>query len=429
MLPALPRKLSEVIADYDAKVAAIPAAVAAFEAAGVALKTAATLEGQWGNVTIDTGHVSAETLRRSLVRSAWRYTYNALQIDRIASAKDKRLFEQAMEDPPRFTVDNLRATFGPYLMNPRQNILRGLAEVFVDLDPAYKSHDRVKIGVDGLPKRIIIGSVGSYGSWGMDKLRDVLNALEAYRGKPLLDHADLGQISSLHSYFRPTAAEVTIRGLRIKKFQNGNAHVVFDPASRADINRALAEFYGDVLPDTHEEGPDKPAASTAVSKDLQYYPTPQRVVDEVVQDLNLKGKRVLEPSCGCGRFMDALRKAGAKPYGIEVDPGRAAECRAKGHNVLLANFLETAPTGDYDVVVMNPPFYGKHYAKHVQHALKFLRPGGVLKAVLPATARYDHGLLDGRWEDLPVGSFSESGTNINTTVLTAYVADVRHQAA
>lgn len=36
-------------------------------------------------------------------------------------------------------------------------------------------------------------------------------------------------------------------------------------------------------------------------------------------------------------------------------------------------------------------------------------------------ARYDHGLLDDlnpKWEDLPVGAFSESGTNVCTTVAT-----------
>jgi SAM-dependent methyltransferase len=182
---------------------------------------------------------------------------------------------------------------------------------------------------------------------------------------------------------------------------------------------ALAEYYGEVLADCSEEKPSQQRASTAVSKDLQYYPTPKAVVERVVDQLyGLKNQRVLEPSCGCGRFLDALRKAGATVVGIEVDPSRANEARAKGHSVMIANFLETVPTGDYDRVVMNPPFYGKHYAKHVEHALKFLKPDGVLTAILPITARYDHGLLDGRWDDLPVGSFSESGTNINTTVLT-----------
>ena len=47
-------------------------------------------------------------------------------------------------------------------------------------------------------------------------------------------------------------------------------------------------------------------------------------------------------------------------------------------------------------------------------------PRGTLTAILPATARYDHGLLTGHWLDLPVGSFSENGTNINTTVLTIH---------
>lgn len=112
---------------------------------------------------------------------------------------------------------------------------------------------------------------------------------------------------------------------------------------------------------------------------------------------------------------------GARVIGCEVDPIRAAMCEAKGHSVMRMNFLETQPVADFDMVVMNPPFYGRHYAKHVRHALRFLKPGGTLRAILPATARHDHGLLDDlkpQWEDLPVGAFSESGTNICTTICT-----------
>lgn len=109
--------------------------------------------------------------------------------------------------------------------------------------------------------------------------------------------------------------------------------------------------------------------------------------------------------------------------GVEVHEGRAREAREKGFPVAIANFLDTAPNPIFDHVVMNPPFFGRHYAKHVNHAVKFLRPGGRLTAILPATARYDHGLLEGSWDDLPVGSFSESGTNINTTVLTKFAPE------
>lgn len=219
------------------------------------------------------------------------------------------------------------------------------------------------------------------------------------------------------------------RGVWLKRFRNGNGHLFFDVAELRDINHALAEYYGDVLPDTTDEKPTRKQESTAVAKDLQYYPTPENVVDRVLTEAYIRpGDRVLEPSCGCGRFMDAIRKSGATVIGIEVDASRADICRSKGHSVLVKNFLETIPTADFDHVVMNPPFYGKHYVKHVKHALGFLKPGGKLTAILPATARYDHGLLDGQWLDLPVGSFSESGTNINTCVLTKR-AEVMRAAA
>src|SRR5690606_19489977 len=121
------------------------------------------------------------------------------------------------------------------------------------------------------------------------------------------------------------------------------------PDTLRDVNMALAEYYGDVLPDCAEAKPTQKRASTAVSKDLQYYPTPVDVVARILDREigRVAGDTVLEPSCGCGRFMDALRDAGADVFGIEYDAGRAAECRAKGHNVLVANFLETVPNPVY----------------------------------------------------------------------------------
>ncbi|WP_202974118.1 DUF4942 domain-containing protein [Fimbriiglobus ruber] len=411
---ALQRSLSDITAEYDQKLASLPQAIANFEAAGTTLKTAACIGGTWGNSSIDTGHVYEGKLQDALLQSAWLHVYNGLNIERIASAADKRRFQQAMVSPAPFTLENIRATFGDFILNPRGNILRGLAEVFCDLDPAYKSHDKVRIGVKGLPKRVILSSLSDYG-WGRDRLANILNALAAYQNKPLAEYSET-------SHFLKDGDSLAIaRGVRLKRFANGNGHLFFEPDALRDINLALAEYYGEVLPDTSEDKPTEKRPGTAVSKDLQYYPTPAAVVEQVLADVYIReGERVLEPSCGCGRFLDAIRKKGADAVGIEVDPGRAAQARAKGHKVLLANFLETVPTRDYDHVVMNPPFFGQHYAKHVNHALKFLKPGGKLIAILPATARYDHGLLDGRWQDLPVGSFSESGTNINTTVLTMW---------
>ena len=435
-VPALQRSLSDVVAEYDVKAAALDDELKALVAAGDKLRMAATIGGTYGNTNIDVRSPCASSLREHLLKSAWLHVFDGLQLDRIATANDKQKWKTAIEKPAPFTIENIRATFGHYIQDPRANILRGLAEVFCSLDQAYKSHDKVKVGVAGLPKRIIIGSVGYSTSYGYQKIRDMFNALAAFQGKPLIEHKELAELDALHSSFSPKSGIVTIRGLTIKKFQNGNAHVMFDRLTLRDINKALAEFYGDVLPDTTDEKPTKPKASTAVSKDLQFYGTSAKVAKDILEHRfggdYFRGKRVLEPSCGEGALMLALRNSGAKDiYGVEVDTRRAARSRMLGFSVLNANFLETVFTNPFDFVFMNPPFYGKHYAKHVLHAWSLLAPGGTLVAILPATARYDHGLLDelvkansGRWstpwQDLPVGSFSESGTNINTTVLTLH---------
>lgn len=432
--PALQRSLVDVVAEYDLKLAGIAEAEKAFARAGTELKMACTVGGTFGDVTIDTGSTYTSSLQLCLLRSAWKHVYEGLQLDRIASAKDKAKWKTSLEKLVPFTLGNIRETFGHYIQDPRGNILRGLAEVFCSLDQAYKSHDKVKIGVKGLPKRIIVGYVGYSDSHGMKQLRDMFNALAAFRGEPLIEHKEFAELDKLHSGIRKLSGECVIRGLRLKKYGNGNVHVMFDNRSLRDINKALAEFYGEVLPDTTDEKPTKKQASTAVAKDLQFYGTPAKVIDDILRHKfsSLKGKRILEPQCGEAAIMEGLRRAGADDIlGIEVDLSRVLTSRRKGFNVLHGNFLEAAAAKPFDIVVMNPPFYGRHYAKHVRHAWSMLAPGGTLVAILPATARYDHHELDdlvkegsGRysepWSDLPVGSFSASGTNINTTVLTLH---------
>lgn len=441
---ATARTVLDLIDEYDEKAAGVETAIAAFEGACTAIEMAGTVMGTYAEPVLrNKPHVYPEAIRKNLLKSGWKAIYGRLSIDQIASANDKRLFERTMADPPPLTFDNAKATFGPYLENPRLHILRGLAETFSGLDPAYRSHSKVKIGVKGLPKRIILSGFGGYGSYGRDRLRDVVNALAAYRGQPLMEHAEQNAIEAAHRlgedaildgrpipFYRDGKDVDEVppnRGLTVRKFGNGNAHVFFDDLAMSDINRGLAEFYGDVLPDVEPEDA-KHATGTAVSKDLQFYWSPAPVIAEALEfarvyDLKAWGHnppapvRVLEPSCGDGRILDAVRARGQQSLGIEYHAGRASEAKAKGHNVLTANFLECPPRPEFDAVVMNPPFYGRHYVKHVRHALKFLKPGGTLVSILPATAHYDHGELEGEWKDLPVASFAEAGTNVPTGLL------------
>jgi hypothetical protein len=434
-----------LIDEHDRKSAAIGDEIFALVAAHDRIGMAATVQGCFVDTVASKPHLHESHLRKLLLQSGWKAIYNRLQIDRVASAKDKKLFDQTLADPPALTIDNAKATFGDYFTRPRYHILRGLAETFADLDPAYKSHSKVRVGVKGLPKRIILTGWGDYGyGWGRDRFRDICNALATYQGKPHFEHGEMSALNVAHekgedavldgrTYTRTDRYQkdeefVTVdRGMTVRRFSNGNAHVIFDKWTLIDINRALAEFYGEVLPDAEPDNV-KPSASTAVAKDLQFYWTPPEVADAALEYAGVPNPqhythrtapkcRVLEPSCGDGRILDAIRSCGHRALGVEYHPGRASEAIAKGHNVLVGNFLDQPATAEFDYVVMNPPFYGRHYVKHVNHALRFLKVGGTLVSILPATAHYDHGELKGEWRDLPVGSFSAAGTNVPTGLL------------
>jgi len=461
-LPALQRSLREIVCEYDEKVENAENVAARYAAFHREIDSASTIGATYvGRVYDYHPGIHASRIKDNLRKSAWKHAYHGLNIHRIAPADERKKFEMALENPPEFTLDNIGATFGDYIRSPREHILRSLAKCFADLDPAFKSHSKVQIGVKGLPKRVILPNCGSWGSYGYEKLKDLVNALRVYENREHVEHLqfeDWLKINKLRSPIQDWAPDQRYtsgsvvqyggdiwiadpgsynklefdpknwrkyspidRGLTLKCFANGNAHLQFDRDRMLQINRALAEYYGDVLPDTPEENPKK-RPSTELAKDLQFYPTPRKAIDEILSDISFEeGASVLEPSCGDGRIMDVIRENAptADLLGVECDAQRASRARAKGHSVMLANFLETSPDPRFSYVIMNPPFYGLHWKQHLDHALKFLAPKGTLICILPAAAEADGHLEEyrGMWQDLPMGSFKESGTNICTGYL------------
>ncbi len=410
------QKISDLVDEYNIKLSNVQNSLETYKQACNALESSLTIGGQFAE-SFNFQTIYDYKATANLLKSAWKKVYNGLNIEKICSASDRDKFTSSLDraNLPEFTLENIRATFGDYLLNPRENILRSLAEVFCNLNPYYKSHNKIKFGSERMPKRVVFNCLSNTYGWGFNKLSDTLRALFTYQNRKQLDYNELRDLMDNPTMFK------TSHGIELRRFKNGNAHLHFDKSTIKDINLALAEYYGEVLPDTPQET-DKPQQSTAISKDLQYYPTPEKIVKYILDQHSWKDKRVLEPSCGDGAIMDGLRSQGAIVAGVEVDATRASIARNKGHNVRTANFLEVQPQQIFDAVVMNPPFYGTHYFKHIEHAKKFIKPGGTLIAILPVTARYDHDLIkDGQWHDLPVGSFKESGTNINTCKYVTYL--------
>lgn len=479
-VPATIDSLEDVVTEYNEKIEDIDQLIKDYEGFHDQVNMRSSVKGTYvGRIFNYHPSLHSKTIENNLKTSAWRYAYKRLRIDQLATAKERKQFEMAMENPPEFTMDNLRATFGPYAAAPRFQILKGLAECFADLDPAFKSHSKVKIGVKGLPKRIVLTNCTGYSSWGRERLHDTINALRVFRGQSHLDHLEFEQFLAYNNaamngasewmpgvrYTRTSVVEHdgafymqvgygqasdTLEigdakgdnswrkldnpepGLTLKTYKNGNGHLHFSPELLNEINLALAEFYGEVLPDVEGEA-EKQRPSTAVSTKLQYFPTPRAVIDRILCGITTRERaKVLEPSCGDGIVMDAVRAwcPTADMVGVEVHPERAHQARMKGHGVMLGNFLETAPKDEYDFVFMNPPFHGTHWKKHLKHARKFLKQRtdgnwrcGTLICILPATAFYDGhleemGISERAWTDLPVASFAESGTNVPTGYIT-----------
>ncbi|MEF2278293.1 hypothetical protein V3W47_08265 [Deinococcus sp. YIM 134068] len=114
-----------------------------------------------------------------------------------------------------------------------------------------------------------------------------------------------------------------------------------------------------------------------------FWPTPAPLATHLATLADLRpGLRVLEPQAGKGDLVDALLALEPELH-VEVceQNGRLREMlEAKGYRLIGDNSM--ALRGEWDRVVMNPPFEGLADISHVQHAYRLLAPGGVLVTVM-----------------------------------------------
>lgn len=171
----------------------------------------------------------------------------------------------------------------------------------------------------------------------------------------------------------------------------------------------------------HENG-TAPRVVTA----YQLFQTPPELAARLVALLDLKpGARVLEPSAGLGRLLDALRPYEPREVvAVEIASQCAAELYQQdrpGVTIKQRDFLTLSvdDLGTFDAVVMNPPFHMRSDIRHIEHALRFVRPGGRLAAIcLDGYQRREAlGSRASQWIDVPPGTFKEAGTNVATSMI------------
>jgi len=178
--------------------------------------------------------------------------------------------------------------------------------------------------------------------------------------------------------------------------------------------------------------------ATNVRTKLQAFYTPAPLADRVVAAAVAAGcikhgSTVLEPSAGEGALaLAAIHRAAVSVTMYDIDEVALARARDATSKVVassggsvcvgLHDFLHVVPAPTYDAVLMNPPFTRGADIAHVTHAWGFVRPGGVLVAIM--SPHFQHAstkaaiafraLLESlgnrvETEDIPAGTFEHTG--------------------
>lgn len=171
-------------------------------------------------------------------------------------------------------------------------------------------------------------------------------------------------------------------------------------------------------------------------KQFGFFPTPAEVGRLLIEAADLQpGMAVLEPSAGHGSLADlAAGICGSESVSVvELLEANRRVLQDKGYRVIGSDFLamQAGPDLRFDRIIMNPPFANLADVDHVQHAARFLRPGGRLVAIMSpshtfrdthkASAFRDLLALAGEQIcDLPAGAFRASGTNVRSVIVSIH---------
>lgn len=386
------------------------------------------------------------TARKLTDTDVWAHLVEITDLGRLMDKKAKdQLNQQLLTDPPEATEENVVATLQQFMLDADTIFRRGIAECFSQLDRRFRSHDGFKIG-----GRVVLSyAFDDSGSWSYhrnhrDTLQDIERTFLVLDGKtPPPSYAGIvGAVDAARrDRYGPHQTVVGTEYFKICCYKNGNAHVWFqrDDLLRR-VNKLLAEHYGEVIGDGQVPDDDGGLSTpkTTPAKHFGFYPTPDVAADTLLSESSLYRRAdapcltVLEPSAGTGNLARRAVDQGAMVDCVEIQPHLAAQLRATGRyrHVRECDFLSLRPDPNrlYDRVVMNPPFDRERDIDHVMHALKFLKPDGLLTAIMSAGTEFREtrksaafrSLMEkmgATWRDLPPGSFASVGTYVNTVIL------------
>lgn len=167
------------------------------------------------------------------------------------------------------------------------------------------------------------------------------------------------------------------------------------------------------------------------AQDYGYFPTPEALAQRMVDlaDIQLH-HRVLEPSAGRGALAIKIAQRVSSVNQMstfELLPDNRKALGDLGFVVDGYDFMQFEAGPLFDRIVMNPPFNNGNAPRHVLHAMKLLKQGGKLVAIMPVSIMQRQDslhracraqiMMHGKISPLPEETFKPSGTSVRTVLV------------
>ena len=199
-----------------------------------------------------------DAARETLDQAIWRHVLRATTLADVLDAKARKDLEESLaKDCPPANFETMAATLQALVGNSPLMIKRGVVELFRRLSKNHRTNDAFRIG-DKLILESLFSAVSGGSSWQnwnhgsmkRDSLVDLERTLHVIDGQRPPEH-DCNIVAKVDAGRKERQAEREIETdyLRMRWFQNGNAHVwIKRPDLVTAVNRVIAEYCGEVLP-------------------------------------------------------------------------------------------------------------------------------------------------------------------------------------
>ncbi len=254
--------------------------------------------------------------------------------------------------------------------------------------------------------------------------------------RALAAHHEAGTVPAILASLKTKADIHTLTASHIDRSNAGYYDAGVDtnrPASDSEQARALwAMIEGASESDMKAEALRQKIDALQFANIPGFFPTPLPVIESMIWHADMPAGEcdVLEPEGGSGAILDIIRQRfkRARLTTYERHASLRDVLNLKGYTVAGPDMLAIEPRGQFDRVLMNPPFENGQDIEHVRHAFECLKPGGRLVAIMsPAPFfRQDRKATEfrawfeargGERHELPAGSFKASGTGVATVLV------------